>query len=214
MSLEAVIFDLDGTLIDFHKNYLLDQAHGIFPQLGYPNVSRSDIEEYFVTFNFFGFIEESLREEFSKEFWTFFDWESFPEAVPLEGSLELLASLREQNKKLAIATARLSTPEKVKKFISQTGFLPYIDFVACRESDEVHWTDKRQMLRSVVASLAVDPKDCLMVGDTPPDIISAKDIGIGKTIAVLSGGLRTEVFDKVNPCKVLNSVAELKDETL
>lgn len=54
-SYDLVLFDLDGTLIEFHHQYLFEQTHRILEQLGHPPVQQTILNDCFSDFDYFRF---------------------------------------------------------------------------------------------------------------------------------------------------------------
>ena len=91
-----------------------------------------------------------------------------------------------------------------------TGFLNHFSYIKPRPGDHIHWTDKRQSIIEVCEKLGVPPKRAVMVGDIPPDITSAKDVGVEKTVAVLSGGIRSHILEQAAPSHIVSGVEALR----
>ena len=49
---ELFIFDLDGTLVEFHHEYLFNQAHAIIEKLSHPPIAPDVLENFFSAFDF------------------------------------------------------------------------------------------------------------------------------------------------------------------
>ncbi len=206
---KLVIFDLDGTLIEFHHNYLFSQAEEIVSKLGHEVVPRSILEECFSEFDFFRFVIEERRTHFIETFWSMFDWENFPKPKLINGAYETVERITQRGVLASIATSRFVSVDLLREDLLPTGLLPLISHVASRNSDHIHWTDKRGLIRGVCEHHGVRPEEAVMVGDIPTDITSAKDCGIGLSVAVCSGGVRQEVLAKSNPDVILPDVSAL-----
>lgn len=206
---QLVIFDLDGTLVKFHHDYLFSQALELIPLLGHPPVELATLQEAFEAFDFFRFVNQTSRQDFTESFWDRFDWDNFPTPVPLPGALELLSNLNDRGQKTAIATARLTESDILEQELTSTGFLPFLSLISTREGEHIHWADKRSTLLRTCRELDIAPQNAIMVGDIPTDITSAKDVGIGATIAVRSGGIREDILLEAEPTILVDSVAEL-----
>ena len=206
---ELFIFDLDGTLIEFHRDYLIQQALSISPKLGYPSVTEPILIEAFENFDFFRYVEKSIRDKFTEDFWQEFDWNNFPTPVPFSETKSVLQQIKDSGKIIAIATSRLSTREELVCLLEHTSILENITHVNTRTSEEIHWTDKRQLILEICKQVNIPPKNATMVGDIPTDITSAKDVGIGQTVAVKSGGLLESVLQKAEPDFLLDGIHQI-----
>jgi len=207
--LRLVIFDLDGTLIEFHHEYLFSQTERIIRKFGHPETERQVLEHHFSIFDYFGFVREDERDNFIEKFWTEFDWNSFPTPVPIEGVVDALVELNSKNIATSIATSRFATAKDIKKTLEPTNLLKYISHIVPRPGDHVHWTDKRAQLLEVCKLHQVDPSQAMMIGDIPPDIKCAKDVGIGLAVAVRSGGIKENLLQAENPDHIIESVKDI-----
>ena len=208
---ELVIFDLDGTLIEFHHDFLFDQTDRVLRQLGFDPVPRPLLSRYFSEFDYFQFVEAKERESFVERFWQLFDWDRLPQPMLLPGSLAAVAELTGRGIRTAIATARVTSESELRQTLGHTGLLEHVSCLATRASAEVHWTDKTGSIREVCHRLKISPRKALMVGDNPTDITSAKTAGVGYTVAVSTGGIREEVLAKAGPDAIIPDVRSLVD---
>ena len=204
-----VIFDLDGTLIEPPLDFLFTQAESILPQLGYPGVTRVQIADYYSKFDMFGFVLQAEKELLTEQFWQIFDWSDFPKPIVIDGVIDTLEELRLAGVQTAIATARTMDLRLLEDELVPTGLLNYLSLVKTRPGEHIHWTDKRGIISAVCSELQVPPEQTMMVGDIPTDITSARDVGIGYTVAVETGGLETDILRGAEPDALLPSVGEL-----
>ena len=204
------VFDLDGTLIHYEFDHFFEETLKILPELGYPETTLSDLARYFEEYNYFGFVPKKRRHDFEEKFWSLMSREHYPSPREIEGAVELLGQLVEREMTVAIATARSTLPEQLERELRGTGLLKYISLIATKAGHESKWFDKTHQLRDLCTRLSLSPGDGFMVGDTPPDIWSAKAVGMGSTIAVLSGGIAEHILKKENPDHLLDHVGEMK----
>lgn len=208
--IELVIFDLDGTLIEFPIEFFLTEAARILPELAHPEVSRELLLHHFSSFDFFGFVDPRLeRERFIEQYWRHFDWERFPKPVLLPGVQETLEQLRTNGIHTGIATARPNPPEEVRTDLLPTGLLPFIEAIETRESTVLDWMDKTPQISRLCAAFQVPPERTILVGDIPADVSSAHAAGLAASVAVLTGGIRPDVLTAAKPQLLLSSVCEL-----
>lgn len=206
---KLAIFDLDGTLIEFHLAFLLSQAESIIQRMNHPVVARDELLEHFRNFDFFRFVVEDNREKFVEEFWRLFDWAGFPAPRPIPGAKDALQVIADAGIQVGIATARMCCPMELHDELSQIGLGRSIGHVRTRASEQMHWSDKRETIWGLCRDLGVRPGDALMVGDIPADITSARDVGIGFTVAVMTGGISRESLSRAEPDLILESVIDL-----
>lgn len=213
--IKALIFDIDGTLVDSFESY-----HGVFNQgiadYGVKEVSRDVLRELLAK-------NLSLREILQKVF-------SFPiddatykicrekilhlyREAELEGvksfpgTEELFRFLKEIGVKIGIATGRTSSVEDEWMRFTRLGLHTYINAIVT--SREVK---KRKPAPEVIIEcarrLGVSPKQCIVVGDTESDIIAAKTAE-AIAVAVTTGHEDEEVLQKAKPDIVLRSINDL-----
>ena len=209
MQPKLIVFDLDGTLIEFPREYLFRETERILLEFVHPPVCRTELERSFSAFDYFGFIDQAKRQIFSDFFEKAFDWDNFPAPSVLEEVSETLARLQSAGFDLAIATSRYCSAEELREELSETGLLGYFSLLTTRERQEQHWTDKTSQLTRVLQSFGVEPSAAMMVGDIPSDIYSAKKVGIGTAVAVLSGGISETVLKLAEPDILLTHMKEL-----
>lgn len=209
--IELILFDLDGTLVEFHHDFLFEQAHLILAKLGHEPVTNAVLEGHFSDFSFFDFIPEHRRELFITQFWTNFDWKNFPRAKVLAGVDDLLEQIAESGRKSGIVTSRAVAHEQLSADLEHTGLLSYMSYVRTRSCDHLHWSDKRDSIRSIIEESGLRPSQIAMIGDIPPDISSARVMGLGLTIGVLSGGLKRSVLEQARPDHIIDNVSQISE---
>ena len=206
---KLVIFDLDGTLVEFPQEYLLTETERILAHLQHPEVTRDVLEDCFADFDFFRFLQVEQVEEFVERFWSHFDWARYPSSIALRGAATVLKELADLGLKIAIATARRSEIAEIEADLEQAGLREFFICIEARNAGEDNWQDKQRQIRDICRAVGVLPAETVMVGDIPADIITAKQAGVGLTVAVLSGGIREAVLRKAGPDIILNDLNAL-----
>lgn len=207
---KLAIFDLDGTLIEFEDEYFYPEALKIISHLGYPQITKADLQENWSHNNFFGFVPEEQRQEFAHSFHEIYDEDTLPPPRPFAGTVETLEHLLQHDIKIAIATARTSMAEELEMSLHGSGLLKYISLVSTRGPVIRSWRDKTEQILSVCRDLSILPEFAFMAGDAPVDIISAKQAKIALSIALLSGGIRKEVLKGTHPDLILDDVSQIR----
>ena len=198
--LEAILFDLDGTLVETDNRWaavLADklgplkrlwphidtQAWGRKLVMGIETPSNyviSTLERLGVAHLIDGVADRVRR---SKGLATQGGSE------PVEGTWELLNALSARYK-MAVVTTR-ARPE-AESFIRQLGLQGFFSVVITR-GDVLRMKPHPEPVQKAAYALGVDPRQCIMVGDTVMDIKSAKRAG-SLAVGVLSGfGERQEL---------------------
>jgi HAD superfamily hydrolase (TIGR01509 family) len=185
MRLEAVIFDLDGTVVENDYDWT-----GIRDELG---TGATSILHYL----------DSLAEPERSEKWTILETHEARQteaSVLRRGVRELLAFLRARRVAAALVTnnSRRNTEFLLTKF--GLGF----DCVITRESGL--WKPSGAPFLEVLRTLGLDAGACGVVGDTRFDVLAALDAGIDR-IFLLSdeperfAGFPVEVFPDMDDLK-------------
>jgi HAD superfamily hydrolase (TIGR01509 family) len=196
MALDAVVFDLDGTLIDTNEAHAQSwvrsfEKHGykmfadrVRPEMGkggdnlVPDVLGDDAEARDGKR-----LRDTTREEYLKiakeQHFRVFD-----------GVEELLAELKRRGLRIALATS--SSNDDLDATFKSAGvdLRPRFDAVITK-SDVESSKPAPDVVLAAVRKLGLSPAQCAMVGDTPFDALSAKRAGV-ITLGVLSGAMHDE----------------------
>lgn len=190
-------FDLDGTLVDSEK--------GIVNSIKYV-LEKYQIRDYDME-TLRKFIGPPLGESFQKYFGfqreetakliegyrEYYTAGGMYEAEVYDGIEELLKSLKEEGKTLAVATSK---PEAfARQILERFGLAPYFDCIAGASMDESR-VKKDEVLADALSRCRIQNKEqAVMIGDRENDILGAKSNGLD-SIGVLFGfGSRKELED-------------------
>lgn len=196
MTLRAVIFDIDGTLIDTNEAHL-DAWREAFTQYGHsvsaeqlrPEIGKGGDQLVPAILGEEGEQRagQALREAHNEAFLYIAKrrhFRVFPEVT------DLFAALRERGLKAALATS------SKKKFIEATEKSARFDL--CSLVDVVVTADDADaskpapdVVLATLEKLDLSPRECVFVGDTAHDAEAAKKAGV-VCVAVLCGGCSSE----------------------
>jgi HAD superfamily hydrolase (TIGR01509 family) len=130
---------------------------------------------------------------------------TMPTVEPLGESRELIEDLKEQGRKVVLASSAKATEIE-----------HYLDLLDARELAD-DWTTSADVEETkpepdlVVAALdKLGTKDAVMVGDTPWDVEAARKAGID-TVCVLTGGFSEDELTEAGAVAVFSSIAELRE---
>ena len=194
--IEAVIFDLDGTLADSMWVWTeIDREFFASRQIEMPDTLQKDIEgmgftetaEYFVrTFQ----LPETVEE--LKEIWNRMAMEKYTTEIPMKpGALEFLQYLKEQDIHMGIATSNSRLLLDV--FLDARNLQGYFDAVTT-SCDVCKGKPAPDVYLKTAEKLGVLPEKCFVFEDVPMGILAGKNAGM-KVCAVedeYSAGLRRE----------------------
>lgn len=214
-TLSAILFDLDGTLVETDNRWAaifarrLAPIKGVLP--GFDNVAWgrklvmsvetpanyaiSTLEHVGLSSGLMGLTDRIRR---SKGLAT-------RDAVELvAGTQRLLAALKVRYK-LAIVTTR-ARPEAYG-FVAKGGLEAYFDAIITRE-DVWRMKPHPEPVRKAAALLGLPVERCLMVGDTVMDVLSARRAG-AYAVAVLCGFGEREELERAGAQLVLDRPEQL-----
>lgn len=216
-AVEAVLFDLDGTLVETDNRWVetlegrLKPLLKVFPRLDLHALARwlvmaietpsnyaiSMLEHIGLDRHFLGLADRVRR---SKGLAT----REGAEAV--EGSIALLEALQKRYH-LAVVTTR-ARPE-ARAFLQQLHLAAFFPVVITRQ-DVLRLKPHPEPVRKAAQLLGVPTEHCVMVGDTVPDIRAARRAGAW-AVGVLSGFGERQEIERAGAHLVLNRAALLAD---
>lgn len=201
MKIDAILFDLDGVLVDacdWHYHALNDAL----VDAGYAAISKDDHVTKFnglptrVKLDMLG-IEKQKADQinFCKQKYTLSTIEKM--AKPMIEKIELHSFLKENGIKIACVTN--SIKETAVKMLEYTGQLKYIDLLV---SNEMIANNKPSpdCYNLAVELLNVDPRRCICVEDSPKGIAAAKSSSVSN-LWIVSNPFEV---DKNNFCKFID----------
>ena len=213
MALKAMIFDVDGTLVDTNQVHVTAwqrafQRHGfevsaerIWPEVGkggdklVPAILGEAMDKAH---------GEALRHDDGQEFLQIASQEHFDvfPCVP-----ELMQALHERGLKVALATSgekkNLEATEKSAQFDLQG----LVDIVVT-SGDVEQSKPAPDLVEVTVQKLGLSPAECVMVGDTPHDAEACLRAGV-RCYGVLTGGHSAETLRKAGASAVWQDLADL-----
>lgn len=215
MALDAVIFDVDGTLVDTNKLHAqaFEQAfsqcgYKVAPDLILPEIGKGG--DHLIP----DLIGKSANEKDGERIKKIYGEEFLKsiEEKPIEvfhRVLDLLTELRRRGFKTAIAT---SADKKYFEAICKSAnvdLASHVDLVTTAD-DAKQSKPAPDILLATCDKLNLSVAQCAIVGDTPHDAESAKRAGV-VCLGVLSGGNSEEVLLGSGARRVYKEVAEIMD---
>lgn len=211
-NVRAVLFDLDGTLVETNINFtamkqaILDLAD----DYGVPLTLIRDLDilgiinasyRYLVQAGRLSDAGEMRRRAY--EILEEIEVSSCRNAEQVEGALDLLNALRSHGIRIGIVTRNCSAAANMS--IARTGI--YYDVLLTR--DDVSKTKPApEHLMDAIRLLGVSPEEAIIVGDHWMDVLAGKRAGI-KTVGFLRLGRSSDFFDAYCPNMVIHSLGEL-----
>ncbi len=204
-------FDLDGTLTDpgvgitnsvmyALRSYGIEETsrEKLYPFIGPPLVDSFQ--------KYYGFSKEQGHEA-TRRFQEYFSQKGLFENELYRGIPQLLKHLKEQGKKVILATSK---PEVfAQQIVEHFELTPYIDLVCGATMDEKERYEKKDVIRYAIQSSGADPLASVMIGDRKFDILGGKHFGMN-TVGVLYGYGSREELEQAGADCICETVLELE----
>ena len=180
--MNAVIFDLDGTLLDTEKYFRINWPK-TFEHFGYTMT-----DQQYLSIRSLGrpFIYETLKAYSGDPDFNYEEVRSYRSKLMEEslqqngielkkGAVQLLSHLKKKGIICAIATA--SPVDRSERYLNQTGILSYFDrIISARNMKE--GKPSPDVYQFAVNELGLEPHECLAVEDSPNGVLSASRAGL------------------------------------
>ena len=194
--IKAVLFDLDGTLLDTNQ-LILDSFKHTFKTILDLEVPEEEMGKIFgkpLVGTLASYNEEKV-DELVKEYRRYNEENHDNMCKPFEGVQVLLKSLKDHGYKLGIVTSKRL--EMAKRGSDLGDITKYFDIFITPESTEKHKPNPEPIYEAC-KQIGIEPKEAIMVGDAPADILSGKNAG-AITCAVRYTALPISELEKDNP---------------
>jgi len=221
LRVEAVLFDLDGTLIDSAPIYyqIIDI---VFERLGVPPVSRKTLQEAMDDGDFdWDYVlpdpMKSRKEELIAEAREIIDDIAPPmfrrQIKLIPGAAEICKKIAAQGMKIGLVTSTPTDYISVKLTPLREAGVENLLQVIITADDVVNKKPHAEPLLKGSKGLNVAVEQCAYVGDTRVDIRAGNAAGM-KTVGVLTGFDDFKALDKENPDAIIDSIAQLNKTIL
>lgn len=209
---DAVLFDVDGTLIDSAPG-ILNTMNEVFTTMGV-DVTHVDLRRY---------LGPPLRQTFGEHFDTLeliehatdlyrqsYAVKGSHECEMYPGAAQMLQQLRDAG--IVLCTATSKPTEVVTPILEEKGLAAYFDFIGGASMDESRDT-KTDVVRYVLSQPVMQGKRILMVGDRHEDMRGAANCGLDAAGALYGYGSREEL-EPFHPVWMAESCADLAEKIL
>lgn len=205
---QAVVFDLDGTVVDSVELIVTSFQHALREVLG-KEVSREEAVSW---------VGRPLREQmelFSPEHadelvraYQEYNHREHDRMVKLyDGITHLLEDLRRHGAKIGLVTSK--SRHTTEMAFSLTGIGEYFDATVCAYESPGNKPSPDPII-ACLGQLGVEPAQAVYVGDSPADIQAARAAGV-RCLAVTWGVFSEAVLAAENPDKVVHTIVELRE---
>ena len=208
---KAVIFDLDGTLIDSVPD-IADNINKMLVKYGYPTLSENEVKSK-VGHGARNLVRDCIvltltEQELSERLEYYNDIytnSGSPKTRLFDGVPEVLSELKKRGYKLAVLTNKPqeTTDNVVKNYMSGFGFDKIVG-----QSGSVKCKPDKTATLNILGELGVSPDNAYFVGDGDADVLTAINSGT-KGIAALWGYSPREKLEKFGATVFARSPREL-----
>ena len=211
--IKAIIFDLDGTLVDSVK-YHAEAWVKAFKEYGY-DFSHEKLSqqigkgsEYIVGELLSSEEAEKLHSDIAKYRKQYYQDNLLEKVQPFPKVKELFETIKADNIKLVLASsAREGTIEHYQKLLD----IEDLTDGATSTDDVEKSKPEPDIFTSALAKLdGITPEEVIVVGDSPYDAIAAKKINL-TTIGLLGGGFSAETLTDAGCVAIYKDPADLLD---
>jgi pyrophosphatase PpaX len=204
--IEAILFDLDGTLLDTTDLIVASFQHVARIYLG----REVTLEELLPSFGkpLIEGLEELMPGKGQEMVLTYreFNLQHHDNMVKIfPGIKEMLQELKQRKIKLGIVTSKVK--KTAIKGLELFGIEQLFDVIIGLEDTTIHKPNPEPVLLALEL-VQTAPGRCLMVGDSPHDIVSAQRAGVA-TAAVSWSNIPLQSLLELKPTFVLNNASEL-----
>lgn len=212
---KACIFDLDGTLL-YTLPTIVHYNNRALKKFGFNEISldkckqlcRLPYKEFYENLLLFGGCPEQDVEKYRDAVGSY-DQKIYMEDMlyltePYPGITRLLEALKTKNIKLAVLTNK---PDQIAKSVIGATFGGIFDLCVGQTPTNIPKPDPRS-LWNVIEGLSLTREECVYVGDTDIDLITAKEAGVF-SIAASWGYQPADVLQEYEPCAIISQPEEV-----
>ncbi|WP_194189979.1 pyrophosphatase PpaX [Clostridium chrysemydis] len=206
--IKAVLFDLDGTLLD--TNELIYKSFDyVFKNNLNLNLSKDEITSNYgqpLHYTFSKYTEDELIVEKLIKDYREYNFSIHDDMCNIfDGVEEVLKTLKDKKIKIGVVTSKRE--DLAKRGMKISGILKYMDCIVTPEKTDKHKPEPEPVLYAC-KKLSVEPSEAIMVGDSHFDLMAGKSAG-SLTCAVSYTMLELDRLKKVNPSFTVDSLLEL-----
>lgn len=209
----VLLCDLDGTLIDTAADLAAALNH-LLHELGYPRQSEARVRQH-VGMGAARLIERAMADAGRRppprelanlvaRFLTYYERSPAAESRPYPGVTETLARLRERGWTLGVCTNKPQAPSEI--ILRELGLSELFAVVAGGDRFPVRKPDGGHIL-GMLDLIGADPEDAVLVGDSRPDALAARDAGV--PVVLVTYGYADEPVADLGPDRVITAFTEL-----
>ena len=204
----AVLFDLDGTLLDT-VGLILESVHHAFAEHAGRRPTDADwiagigmpLRTQLVAF----VPEPEALERIVARYRVHYRAHQARGTRPFPGALEVVRWLKERGHPTAVVTSKVN--ELTRWALEHVGLAPLIDVSVTADSCERHKPDP-EPVRLALERLGYEPREAIFVGDSPHDVAAGNAAGTA-TVAAAWGPCPREDLERASPGHYLQTIEGL-----
>lgn len=207
--IRAVLFDIDGTLIDSNELHV-EAWHQVFSDAGH-RIEEAKIRGQIgkggdnLVPALLPDLPDAEQKALADDHGRVFKQQFLSRAKPFEAASQLLRHVHATGRKVVLASS--ASEEELKHYVQLLGVEDIVD--AFTSIDDVETSKPAPDIFTVALGRAkVMPEEAVAVGDTPYDVEAAGQAGVG-TVALLSGGFSPSALQEAGADTIYANVADL-----
>lgn len=206
--MQAVLFDLDGTLLDSTRLLLEGYRHTVLSCLGVATTDEDwlplmglPLREQMAHFS------PERADEMVRVYREFYGREHDARVAAYPHAADVLAELRQMGLALGVVTSKKT--HFAWRGLRITGLADAVSAVV-GEDDTVEHKPRPAPILEALRRLAVAPRQAVMVGDSPHDVAAAHAAGVA-AIAALWGPFSRDALEPLHPTAYAHALAAVPD---
>lgn len=210
MKYDAVLFDLDGTVLDTVED-IASSLNRALENHGFARISTAQAESFLgngtrrlVELALPESCPESVKEDVIEEYRGLYDRFCHEKTRPYRGMVELIKALKAAGVKTAIVSNK---PDSMVQTLA-TVYYPGVPDVVLGERDGLARKPAPDMVQFALKAIGAEAGRSIYVGDTEVDILTARNAGLG-CISVPWGFRSREQLEKAGADPIADTVEEL-----
>ena len=180
MKYQAVLFDMDGTVLDTLDD-LCDSINHSLAEFSLPQVSREHVRQclgngaaFLVSHSIPAGSSPELEANVLAFYKPWYDAHCLIKTAPYEGILPMMQSLKEQGLRLAIISNK---PDRAVQELSDA-FFPGLLELSVGESPSVRRKPAPDTVLTAASQIGLSVDQCVYVGDSEVDLQTARNAGM------------------------------------
>jgi HAD superfamily hydrolase (TIGR01509 family) len=212
MTKSAILFDIDGTLVDSNEAHVTAWSEA-FRQHSY-DFDRETIHDQVgkggdnLVPSLVPDAPAEVQEAIENLHAEIYKRDHLGKVQPFPGARDLLLRTRDAGKKVLLASS--ASKSELDHYVRLLDAEQIIDGATSKD-DVAHSKPCPDIFEAAVRKAGVEPSEALVIGDTPYDILAARRTGVD-TIALRSGRFPEEELTDEQPIAIYDDVAALLED--